>query len=176
MSQRVLLLAVNAIGGLAVLASYAHGISSPHAASGAIWGGVPASAQGLYTTSMFTAAIGYFPFTYLFAFHSDPARARIGGASLNLVSVLYAFVLIPSAMWLPLTAQYLDAPSESGWIAIQATLAAVALGSAGLFISILRLEPRPPRKLRLAALTGCTFFCFQTVVLDAVVWVMLFPR
>lgn len=176
MSQRALLLGVNAIGGLAVLASYAHGTSSPHATNGGIWGGVPVSAQGLYTTSMITAAIGYFPFTYLFAFHVDPARARFGGAPLGLVTVLYGFVLIPSAMWLPLTTRYLDAPSTPGWIAIQFTLATVALASAGLFACILRLEPRPPRKLWGLALSGCTFFCFQTVVLDALVWVMLFPR
>ncbi|MEE3329707.1 MAG: hypothetical protein VX246_02460 [Myxococcota bacterium] len=176
MSGRTTLLLVNGIGGIGVLASYVNGIDSPHTASGGIWGGVPEAAQGLYTVSMFTAASGYFPFTYLFTFGVDPVRARFMGFRLSFVTALYALVLFPSAMWLPLTARYLDAPSSGGWLAIQAVLATVAIASLGLLACIVTLTPSPPRWLRIASITGALFFCFQTVVLDAVIWVVSFPN
>ena len=176
MSERTTLLLINAVGGLAVLTSYANGIDSPHAASGGIWGGVPEAARGLYTVSMLTAASGYFPFTYLFTFGVDPVRARFMGFRLRFVTVLYALVLFPSAMWLPLTARYLDAPSSGEWLAIQAVLATVAIGSVGLLVCVLTLTPRPARGLRIASITGALLFCFQTVVLDALIWVVAFPN
>ena len=39
-----------------------------------------------------------------------------------------------------------------------------------------RLEPRPARGRRLAMLAGCAAFCFQTALLDALVWPAFFPR
>ena len=175
MNRRLPLIAINALGGGAVLASYAYGLSSPHAASGSIWGGVPESAQGLYTASMLLAATGYFPFTYLFAFAIDPTRTRIAGFGMGLVNACYALVLLGSALWMPLTDAYLDAPSGTGWVAVKTVLVAVALGSLGLMFSLTRIEPRPAPWLRRLAIAGCLAFCFQTVVLDACIWVMLFP-
>jgi hypothetical protein len=37
------------------------------------------------------------------------------------------------------------------------------------------LAPRPPRVLRALALAGAAGFCVQTVLLDAIVWPLLFP-
>lgn len=170
MTPRATLILVNLVGGIAVLVSYYLGLSSPHAASGAIWGGVPESARSLYSTSMLCAAAGYFPLTWLLIFGSDPGRSR----PIEL-PILYLLVLIPSALWLPLTDAYLDAPGPAGWWAIKLVLAATALGSLGLLRAVLRAKPAPSPTLRWLALLGGLAFCFQTVVLDAIVWVMLFP-
>ena len=176
MNPRLLLIIVNLLGGVAVLASYVQGTSSPHATHGGIWGGVPEAIRGGYTVCMFAAAAGYFPFTWLFAFGCDPTRTRFGGRSLHLVTFFYGLVLVPSALWLPLTTAYLDAPSDGGWIAILTVLALAALGSLGLLRCLLQMTPRPTGRVRPIAITGCLAFCFQTVVLDAIVWTLLFPR
>ena len=176
MSARALLIAVNLVGGIAVLASYVQGMASPHASNGGIWGGVPEAARGLYTISMFTAATGYFPFTWLFAFGCDGERTRFAGRSLHLVTLCYGLVLLPSALWMPLTDAYLDAPSDGGWAAIVVVLVLAAAGSLGLLVSLLRMDPPAGRVARGIAIAGCVAFCFQTVVLDAVVWTLLFPR
>jgi hypothetical protein len=170
MTARLVLILVNAIGGMAVLVSYYQGLSSPHAASGAIWGGVPESARALYTTAMLCAAAGYFPFTYLFLFGSDPERS--GRIRLPL---FYLLVLIPSALWLPLTDAYLDAPAPGRWWMVKLVLLATAAGSLGLLRSIPRVRPEPAPLPRRLAIVGCVAFCFQTIVLDAAIWVILFP-
>jgi hypothetical protein len=60
-SKRRSLLALNVIGGTAVLASYVVGLGA--VPGDALWGGVPESLRPLYTVNMFLAAAGYFLFT-----------------------------------------------------------------------------------------------------------------
>ena len=48
------------------------------------------------------------------------------------------------------------------------------LVSLALFYSILKVEPRQPLWAQRIALVGSIAFCIQTVLLDAVVWVILF--
>ena len=74
-----------------------------------------------------------------------------------------------------LTNVMLDSPSTGMWLAVRGVLFGAGLGSLGIAAAILKLEPRPSRGLRIAALTGVTLFCFQTVVLDALIWPALFP-
>ena len=145
-------------------------------ANGSIWGGVPEAAQPLYTLSMLCAATGFFPFTWLFAFKTDPARARFGSFGYGVLAPLYAAVTLCSAAWLPLTSQLLDAPSTLGWIAVVGVLLGAALGSLGLLAAAVTLTPRPSTGWRVAAIVGASFFCWQTVVLDLMVWTFYFPR
>ena len=168
-------MALNLVGGLAVLTSYYLGVSSPHAASGAIWGGVPEDWRSLYQLNMLLAAAGYFPFTWLLLFSSDPERLADGRWPRAALPLCYALVLFPSAAWLPLTELYIESPSAVAWWAVKLCLAATAVGSLGIFASLGQVRPAPGRGLLLAARLGAAAFCLQTVVLDAIVWVVLFP-
>jgi hypothetical protein len=60
-SRRGALIALNAVGGAAVLLSYWVGLSA--GAGEALWGGVPERVRPLYTLNMVAAAAGYFLFT-----------------------------------------------------------------------------------------------------------------
>lgn len=167
---------LNVIGGLAVLGSYAYGLGAHPETRHALWGAVPQSIQPLYTISMLLAAIGYFPFTFLLLFRVEPAQARIAGRlGYGWFTVFYMLILLPSALWMPLTFLILDRWSALLWLAIRAVLALVALGSVGLLVSLLALTPRPPKALYVLAILGAVAFCIQTAVLDAIVWPAFFP-
>jgi quinol-cytochrome oxidoreductase complex cytochrome b subunit len=100
---------------------------------------------------------------------------RAGPRSWPLYLALYALILLPSALWLPLTFAYLDAESVDAqsaplWWAVQGVLFLVAIGSLGL---VAALVVHPPRRATLwwaLAILGAIAFAFQTVVLDALVW------
>jgi hypothetical protein len=104
----------------------------------------------------------------------DPARALVGGRfGFGRFHLLYALILVPSALWLPLTFAMLEAPSGGLWLAIRVTLALVGLGSLGLMAAIasaLHDAPAPAD-----ALVGAPFFLAQTAVCDALVWPGVLP-
>ena len=173
--QRLTFLIVNVLGGSAVLASYWHGLSTHPETRGALWGGLPEGLQPLYTISMLLAAAGYFPFTYLLAYRVDPSRVRLpGGLGFDAFNVLYALILAPSALWMPLTFTMIAHPNPTLWFIIRVVLGLVGIGSIGLIAALLTLRPRPPRALHVAAILGAVAFAVQTAVLDALVWPVFF--
>lgn len=142
-----------------MLGSYAYGFAHWPEAVSAMWGGVPEAIRPLYTAWMFVAAAGYLVFTALFFLRPEPP-ARVNACT--------AAVLLGSALWLPATKLHLDGalPFSLVWL----DLLVVAAGSLGLLASTRALERHH------LALAGAAAFCVQTVLLDAIVWPLLFPR
>jgi hypothetical protein len=169
------LLWINVVGGVAVLGSYAWGIAT-HADPGAVWGGVPEWLKPAYTASMLAAAAGYFLFTGFVLFAVDAERVRIAGRwRFGSINLLYSMILVPSALWMPLTFLMLERPTPLLWVAIRLLLGLVGLGSIGLLIAIASVRPRRPAWAHLLALVGLVAFCVQTALLDALVWPAYFP-
>ncbi len=167
---------LNVLGGLAVLVSYAYGVAANPLTRGDVWGGVPDGLRPLYTVSMLLAAAGYFPFTWFAVRRLDPERTRIAGRfGYGLLLGLYALILLPSALWMPLTFAMLEAPSAALWWSIRIVLFAVGAGSLGLLAALVAAKPRSAPGARRLAIAGCVAFCFQTALLDAVVWPAYFP-
>jgi hypothetical protein len=159
-----------------VLGSYVHGIATNPATRGGVWGGVPETLQPLYTVSMLAAAAGYFAFSYFVFFRLEPAGTRIGGRfGFGALNLLYLLILAPSALWMPLTFAMLEAPSDTLWLAIRVTLFAVGIGSLGLLAALLAVRTPSSSPARWIAVAGSIAFCFQTAVLDALVWPAYFP-
>jgi hypothetical protein len=174
---RRLFAAINVLGGVAVLGSYALGIAAHPDTRGEVWGGVPQGLRPLYTVSMLLAAAGYFAFSGFVWLRLDPERTRIAGRfGFGLLNALYALILAPSALWMPLTFEMLEAPSAGLWAAIRLVLAAVGLGSLGLLAALLAVRPREPAWAHALAVAGCAAFAVQTALLDALVWPAFFPR
>jgi hypothetical protein len=84
-------------------------------------------------------------------------------------------ILIPSALWMPLTFAMLEAPSDGLWWAIRLTLAAVGVGSLGLLAGLVAVRPSSPSLAHKLAVVGSLAFALQTAVLDAAVWPAFFP-
>jgi hypothetical protein len=164
------------VGGVAVLVSYAYSLSIDPATQAGLWGGVPPALLPAYIASMAFATVGYFVFTYFLLFHIDADGARIAGRfGYGLFQGLYAVILVPSALWLPLTSVMVQQPSNVLWLGIWLVLAAVGLGSVALLLALLTLRPRQPVGAYWLAVAGSVAFCIQTAVLDLFVWTALFP-
>lgn len=172
-SPRVTIVCINVIGGVAVLGSYAYCMLSYPAQVGDFWGGVPDALRPVYTVNMFLAAAGYFAFTFFLLFRLATAAAD-GGFGLRTFNVLYLLILVPSALWMPLTFAMLESPSDGLWWSIRLVLAIVGFGSLGLLAGLLSVRSHSRSPAFGLAVAGAVAFCFQTAVLDALVWPAFF--
>ena len=103
-AKKRLMIFIILLGGTAVLGSYGSGFLSHPGAADVLWGGVPRSYRPYYTIGMFLAATGYFAFTYFILFRLNTKNTRVYGRfGFGMFNTLYAAILIPSALWLPIT-------------------------------------------------------------------------
>jgi hypothetical protein len=158
--ERAAFLALQVALGPAVLGSYAYGFRHWPDAVSAMWGGVPDGLRSLYTAWMFVAAAGYLVFTPGLFLHAANARRLLA---------CYAAVLVGSVLWMPLTKWHLDGSVPFALVALD--LGVVAAGSLALLATTLRVNL--PGAWRVAAPLGAAAFCVQTVLLDAIVWPLL---
>ena len=141
-----------------------------------MWGGIPASIQPVYTANMFVAATGYFLFSNYIYRRMDPTTTRLFGRFTYAGFLwIYGLILIPSALWLPLTNVMVDNPGPLVWASVCACLYAVALGTVLLLFALIGAEPRGSGSGKAWAIAGTIAFGSQTVVLDALIWPMYFP-
>jgi len=174
--QKKYLLAINIIGGSSVIFSYIYSLLKHPEAGPALWGDIPKTLMPYYTVSMFSAAVGYLLFTYFLLFRLNTDEALVAGRySYGLFNWLYVVILIPSALWMPLTFAMIGHPSLWTWIAIRAVLAAVGIGSLCMLAALIWVQPRTPAWAHILALIGAIAFCIQTAILDALVWPAFFP-
>jgi hypothetical protein len=165
---------INILGGAAVIGSYLLGFLIRPVEAGMLWGGVPEGLKALYNTNMFLAATGYLLFSiFILVKKQDEIKvaSRFGFGSFL---VLYLLVLIPSALWMPLTILAIEKSSQVLLWLVRVDLMMVALASLGILFALITMQPRRPAWFHLLSVVGGLAFCLQTVVLDAVVWSILF--
>jgi hypothetical protein len=168
------LLAVNILGGSAVIGSYILELAAHPGAVEPLWGGVPAGIRPYYSTGMILAAAGYFAFTYFLLFRIDPNKIRIFDGGAGIFPLIYLGILVPSALWMPATYWAIEMQSVLLVWAVRIILILVGLFSLGLLAALLGTQPREPAWAHTLAVIGSICFCIQTVVLDAIVWGMAF--
>ena len=173
--MRALLIVVNVLGGLAVLGSYAWGILSHPGQADALWGGVPASWRPAYGLSMLPAAAGYLVFAPYLLFRVDPATTTFPlGLPYGALLVPFLLILVPSALWMPLTFRFVETGGEGLWLAIRVVLALVGLGSVALLGMLAGIQPRVHPVHWGLSVAGAVAFLWQTGVLDALAWTSRF--
>lgn len=166
--EKVAFVLINLLGGIAVLGSYLLWLSNPAHDSGLLWGSIAGVARIGYVVSMLAAAAGYFAFAPWFL------RLDATQVSFAAVNLCFALILFPSAMWMPLTYEYLAVPDAWRWGAMRGVLLVVGLASLALIVLIARVTPTPNGKR--AALVGAVLFTIQTLALDALIWPRYFPQ
>ena len=172
--QKVILLLINIVGGAAVLGSYVLGLRGRSGGANGLWGGVPGGVRPVYVVSMVLSAIGYLSVLYFLFFKLAPGDVVIGGRfGFALFYAIFLVILIPSALWMPLTGHYVSDPTTGVWIAIRTVLFVVGLASIALAWAFFALEPKGRGAAYWLAVAGSTYFAFHTFVLDAIVWAAL---
>lgn len=166
MNPKLVLFLLVAVGGALTLGSYVWGFTAYPDLQDDFWGGVPKHWIPWYTANMPLAALGFLVAFTLFLLHASAPVLRK-------LTLPYLLILIPSALWLPLTVWLLHDMQSWLWIAIRIDLLLVGLGGLLLYPPLLRLNLS--RTTKFAALMIYSFFVLQTAVLDAMVWTALFP-
>lgn len=176
-SQQIILLIINIIGGILVIGSYVLGLRTQAGGANVLWGGVPDSTRTLYTVSMLISAVGYFAFIYFVNFRLVPDDVTIAGRfGYNLFYIIFILMLLPSALWMPLTNVYANNGGTGTWVAIRIVLFVVGLASVALVWALLTLQTKLPAVPYWLAVAGSVYFAFHTLVLDAVIWAYLFKQ
>lgn len=170
MGPRAWLATLNVVGGLLVIGSYLHQLGVHENGGDVIWGGVPVGLKPLYQASMLGATFGYFPMTALVFFKLDPHTTRVGPFGYGAFVALYGLILLPSALWMPLTFQFAAAPSTALWWSVRGVLFIVGAGSVALLVALWAQDRRTLGAWHTWGLIGAALFTFQTAVLDALVW------
>ncbi len=174
-TPQIILLVINIFGGAAVIGSYIFGLNTQAGGASVLWGGVPNSIRPIYTVSMILSALGYFAFIYYILVRLEPSQISIAGVSgFTLFYIIFLFILVPSAFWMPLTNAYVSNPSTGIWIWIRTVLALVGLASIALLWALLTLQGKVPGTAYWLAVVGSGYFAFHTAVLDAIVWAALY--
>lgn len=160
-SNQILFLAINILGGTAVILSYILGFKSSKG-SNLLWGGISKNFQKIYTLSMIVSAIGYFIFSsYIF---------KILAVNVNYSFFYYAYLilLVTSALWLPLVNMMNKKKNALLWISIRATLILTAFSF--FFILVLFLSIVPNGIHYYLSVAGLIIITLHTGVLDAILW------
>lgn len=173
--DRLSLLVITIIGGLAVIGSYIWGFSAYPDANTTLWGEVRASAIPLYTTNMPLAAAGFLFFTGYLLFGVQAGQvAVLKRFNYRLLISLYLVILVFSTYWMPLSiVAYYQSSVLYLWLT-RLALWIVGAASLALLGALVTLNPRGTPWVHWTAVIGCVFFCLQTVILDAVTWVIFF--
>ena len=174
-TPQIILLVINIFGGAAVIGSYIFGLNAQAGGANVLWGGVPNNIRPIYTASMILSALGYFAFIYYILIRLEPSQISIAGVSgFTLFYIIFLFILVPSAFWMPLTNAYVSNPSTGIWIWIRTVLALVGLASIALLWALLTSQGKVPGTAYWLAVAGSGYFAFHTAVLDAIVWAALY--
>jgi len=140
-TEQIILLIIIIIGGAAVIGSYVFGLRGQSGGANVLWGGVPENIRPVYTVFHDSFRPELFRFPLL---HFLPPRAfpgSIGGvAGFTLLYVIFIFMLVPSAFWMPLTNMYVSNPGTGIWIGVRVVLAVVGLASIALLWALLTMQ------------------------------------
>ncbi|MGB8951172.1 MAG: hypothetical protein WCC06_00700 [Candidatus Aminicenantales bacterium] len=167
--QKIILLVINLIGGIAVIGSYVLGLASKDGRANALWGGTPMSVRPIYTVSMIFAALGYFAFIYFILF-----KLNLDFTGFNVFYIIFIGILAPSAFWMPLTNMFLANPGTLLWIGIRVVLAIVGISSCALAWVLISFHTKETGIAYWLAVFGSIYFAFHTAFLDMILWPIFF--
>jgi hypothetical protein len=175
--QKLVFLLVNLVGGVAVIGSYFAGIRSQPSSVKRLWGKVTPAVKRMYMSMMPLAAAGYIIFACFILFQLDAGKALVGITfGFEIFSVIFVCILLPSALWMPLSLKVVKTQDKRLWSAVRIVLFTVGLASLALLVSLLALNQREPAWFYWSAVAGAIVFFIQTGIIDAFIWPVLFKN
>ncbi len=174
--QKIWFLVINSLGGVAVVASYVAGMVSHPNTEQLIWGRITPSLRTVYLVGMPLAAAGYLAILYFILFQLNAESVRIWGFDgFSVLDIIFAVILVFSALWMPLTYKLIETQWRGWWIYIRLVLLFVALASLALLGALLMTSQKEPVWSYWLAVSGAVVFFIQTGFIDAFVWPAAFP-
>ena len=123
---------------------------------------------------MFISAIGYFFFTTNFVLNVNLEEKKFLGKFPGwTLHIVYLLILIPSALWIDLTFQYLKTGVPLHWVYVLSALYCVGLSSILLFLFVVD-SGNTTQSIYLFSVIGAGFFVFHTMFLDGLLWTIFF--
>ena len=176
MGPSAALVLVNLIGGTAVLGSYVWGVWQFDDPATALWGDAPAIVRSSAVVTMLLAALGYLWMVWgHLLWQSEFSSIRLRGYDAAwLIVAIDATILLLSALWMPLTVAAIQRQSQMLRYVVFAVLWGVAGATMVLVWAEASMESSAPSWSHRLAIAGSLAFALQTVILDAIVWVMGF--
>lgn len=168
--MRRFLLLLNVAGGLAIAGTLAWGLAVHPGMIEGLQGAIPESWQPWMDLDLLPAVAGYILLATYVLFRVDPARATFPeGLSYGALVAPFLAILIPTALWLPLTFPFAEASGSGLRMALRIVLTIVGLGAAVLVWMLAGLRPRDHRVHWALSLAGSAAILIQAGVLDVLV-------
>lgn len=180
-SREILRMIVYVFGTL-VLVSYAFGLyrmDDPNQ----LWGGIPESWRPFNVVCMFVSAAGFLLMWWFFLYRWDAAAVEMvqwpwgggnGGGNARLLIALL-LVLIPSCLWLELTAYHVRTDySWTKWLVI-GNLLLVCIGNILLGLFALGAHQQSVQSGTIWPLFGAGMFAIQVIINDGILWNLKYP-
>lgn len=173
--QKLIFLLVNVAGGAAVIGSYIAGIVSHPALVNNLWGKVTPLSKAMYMSLMPLAAIGYLIFASYILFQLDARKALVANIyGYEIFSIIFIAILLPSALWMPLSLKVQETGDMQLWWAVRIVLFVVGLAALALLAALLMLNQKDPALFYWLAVGGAAIFFVQTGIVDAFIWPVLY--
>ena len=177
MSTSQVFLFVNIVGGVTVLTSYALGLMFYPEQRDYLWGGVTGNLSTIFIISMGLATVGYLAFFYCsLSYRSIDITDQSLLTSLHIQNILCAIFLIASTFWMPCTIAYMVTHETIWWAFTIGSLFLSAISLMTLLIIHLTTNISDAYQYKNLALIGLAAITTHCTVLDAITWVVKFPR
>ena len=178
MSTKIILSLVNVVGGAAVLGGYALYLGAYPEHRNTLWGGVQGNLRTIFTLSMILAAAGYLVFCYVTIFQGGSVTfGKHSFMGVNTLVILAITFLGSAAIWMPSLFAYIRSGEATWWLACVASLWVTAL-SLLIMTNVTAISPVDgiSEMSKYAAVAGLAYISFHCLILDAIIWVVLFNR
>lgn len=170
--------AINLVGGLAVLSSYLFCFILYPTYSRSLWGSASDKVITFFVISMVLAAAGYAWFTFYLLKGNKLEDSNFGTLfGVKIINLLYLMVLTCSTIWMPASISFSMSENIFVELIIRLILWTVGLSSLGILIYIYNINIDDGKSSFLShmfALLGTMVFTIHTLILDAVIWPFLY--
>ena len=166
--------ALNIVGGLSVLGSYAYGLLTHPGQGEMLWGTIPENVRGPYSAMMLPAALGYFAmFSFLVTRPTGWLEKRFSGG-LGRFNTIFATFLGSASLWMPLCWYGID--NEISWMVwpIRGVLLVTGVCTLLFLHTLVKSPCEESPRFRKAAILGATFLSIQCMLTDALIWPWFF--
>jgi len=167
LESKIFFVGVVIVGLAGVLISYYLGMQAMDGGLNDLWGNMPENIRPLYYITGVLAFIGFGLTFFYIVFKTDLFNYYPFSRSIIVV-------LVASMLWLPYVAEMINDPNDFTWVKIRIALLLVGFGAWFFMRRVWLCSDDTSPLWKKMALAGAIVFFFHVMVMDAIVWPILF--